>query len=147
MKTYVVTDAESLRETLETAGRGDKIVIAEGAFDKPPKLSHDGTRWREVPAPSSTGWTVASVSKSWIASYPVSVHSPRPVAPAPASGAVTMVAPARSTHGDLRLLAARTLGCEFQKAGTAPRSCSEGVRRRIAWNVNADGTITGVLIE
>ena len=48
MRTFIVVDRESLEEALEQAGPKDKIVIAEGAFEKPPRLELDGGRWKVV---------------------------------------------------------------------------------------------------
>ncbi len=48
MRTVVVVDRESLVEVLKQAGPKDKIVIAEGAFEKPPRLELDGGRWKIV---------------------------------------------------------------------------------------------------
>jgi hypothetical protein len=45
MRTFLVVDRESLDEALAEAGPKDKIVIAEGAFEKPPRLVLDGGRW------------------------------------------------------------------------------------------------------
>ena len=48
MQTFVVVDRESLDEALKQAGPKDKIVIAEGAFEKPPRLVLDDGRWTVV---------------------------------------------------------------------------------------------------
>jgi hypothetical protein len=45
MRTFLVVDRESLDEASAEAGPKDKIVIAEGAFEKPPRLVLDGSRW------------------------------------------------------------------------------------------------------
>jgi hypothetical protein len=45
MRTFLVVDRESLDEALAEARPKDKIVIAEGAFEKPPRLVLDGGRW------------------------------------------------------------------------------------------------------
>ena len=45
MRTFLVVDRESLNQALAEAGPKDKIVIAEGAFDRPPRLVLDGARW------------------------------------------------------------------------------------------------------
>ncbi len=45
MRTFLVVDRESLNEALAEAGPKDKIVIADGAFEKPPRLVLDGARW------------------------------------------------------------------------------------------------------
>ena len=45
MRTFLVVDRESLNEALAEAGPKDKIVIADGAFEKPLRLVLDGARW------------------------------------------------------------------------------------------------------
>jgi hypothetical protein len=158
MRTFVVTDRESLEQTLESAARGDKIIIAEGAFPERPRLVHDGNRWKEAPAPSpvtatstSTGWKLPAVSCS--PRLPATLTWTLPAGPAVGDPGDT------AAHAVGRVVDDELQGAFRAEAGAVPapdgivgrllatRVYDRGVRRRIAWDVDPDGVITGRLIE